>query len=607
MNENMSRRVYFTATIVMLLVLFMFQFSGVIRKKYNDYDINSYEQLENKNYTAQMVFKVSTNEKEVLSGSNGYVVYIGGQDTDMGKTVTDWCEYTKRNMLIYKDIKEYRSYTTRYPDAVLLDSSYLNYSTDISYIDTLADSGINIVFCNMPDYSTMHENTYLQEICGITLNQERVAITGVKVFEDFLLGGEKWYIPQTEEEQEYFDFDSETEWYVPSGATKTYMIGIADEKLYSDRTNEKQPAIIWKKSYGNSNIFCINADYIEKTCGIGILTAVMYNMNDYLIYPVVDSQSVVVKNYPLLSFDNENEIKQYYGRTSSAVMQNVIWPELYNISTGLDARFTFMVPPQLNYSDNNTPSIQELEYFFRLFKENNYEAGLTTRSDKETTVTEKLKADEDFYNAFMDRYRFLAISARKSEVSEILNADMEYTDNLNTIVTGSNDFADDGLFEYKNQNVLGISSVLSAENYSYTRDFTQKCLNSALAYLNVDMDLEKVLTPDSNSLLWDKYVKKATYSLTGYLENNKYFSKCSITEADKRIREFLALNYTQSRSGDAITINTSGAAQTKRFMIRLHTEEIESVTGGEFVKVEDGVYIVTSDSNQIIVNVRSTR
>ena len=33
-NRMLSKRVYFTVSALMMLVLFMFQFSGIIRKKY---------------------------------------------------------------------------------------------------------------------------------------------------------------------------------------------------------------------------------------------------------------------------------------------------------------------------------------------------------------------------------------------------------------------------------------------------------------------------------------------------------------------------------------------------------------------------------------------
>ena len=41
-NRMLSKRVYFTVSSLMMLVLFMFQFSGIIIKKYNNFDENKY-------------------------------------------------------------------------------------------------------------------------------------------------------------------------------------------------------------------------------------------------------------------------------------------------------------------------------------------------------------------------------------------------------------------------------------------------------------------------------------------------------------------------------------------------------------------------------------
>ena len=37
-----SRRNYFVITIMMLILLFMFQFTGVMKERLNEYDVNEY-------------------------------------------------------------------------------------------------------------------------------------------------------------------------------------------------------------------------------------------------------------------------------------------------------------------------------------------------------------------------------------------------------------------------------------------------------------------------------------------------------------------------------------------------------------------------------------
>ena len=61
-NRMLSKRVYFTVSSLMMLVLFMFQFSGIIRKKYNNFDENKYAVSEKNDLNNNNVFTVLTDE-----------------------------------------------------------------------------------------------------------------------------------------------------------------------------------------------------------------------------------------------------------------------------------------------------------------------------------------------------------------------------------------------------------------------------------------------------------------------------------------------------------------------------------------------------------------
>ena len=109
-NRMLSKRVYFTVSSLMMLVLFMFQFSGIIRKKYNNFDENKYAVSEKNDLNNNNVFTVLTDEDKVVKSISGYIVYIGDINTKTGNTVYEWCNYTKRNLLVYKTVSQYHRY-----------------------------------------------------------------------------------------------------------------------------------------------------------------------------------------------------------------------------------------------------------------------------------------------------------------------------------------------------------------------------------------------------------------------------------------------------------------------------------------------------------------
>lgn len=163
MNHQMlTKRIYFTISCIMLLVLFLFQGSSLVRQKYNRYDENIYAN-ETAPFDAGTQFTVQTDSAAVLSDSHAFVVFIGDTDSATGTTVRQWCTYTKRNLLTYRQISDYRTYREKLPDAVLLDAAFVDCNSDLSLLTTLTSYGISIVWCSLPDFNTIENNSVLMD------------------------------------------------------------------------------------------------------------------------------------------------------------------------------------------------------------------------------------------------------------------------------------------------------------------------------------------------------------------------------------------------------------------------------------------------------------
>ena len=119
-SKMITKRIFLTITVIMMLVLFLFQFTGIVRRKYNDYENNSYKASTETNLKASDEYKVLTKESDVLSSANRYIVYIGNVDDDYGKTVYQWCRFTKKNMLTYSDITKYELRGWNKPEMVIV-------------------------------------------------------------------------------------------------------------------------------------------------------------------------------------------------------------------------------------------------------------------------------------------------------------------------------------------------------------------------------------------------------------------------------------------------------------------------------------------------------
>mgnify|MGYP000133325342 FL=1 len=604
-NRMLSKRVYFTVSSLMMLVLFMFQFSGIIRKKYNNFDENKYAVSEKNDLNNNNVFTVLTDEDKVVKSISGYIVYIGDINTKTGNTVYEWCNYTKRNLLVYKTVSQYHRYNEKYPDAVLIDSDYVNIDSDIDTFSLLTDYGINLVFCTLPSYSAISENQRFEQLCGISPHRESVNASGLKLYSGFLFGGEAWYTKENDPDGKFQNMKLTMPWYNTSNATKTYMSAVVESEDGSKIDNEDQPAVIWRKSHDHAYVFCINGDYIKDISGIGILTAIMSESKDLDIYPVVDSQSVIVNNFPMFSFENDDAVEKYYLRNTSSLLENVIWPDISNLAESTGARFTFMAAPQINYSDNNLVSVREMDYFFRLFSEISSEAGLTTTRDDATSIDEKLTADAGIFSNYLSNYKFTSIIARKDELENVLSSKNSLIDDVNTIVTDSQDYGGTKLFSYVNDNVINVECPVTSDKYTYSDDFRQRCFQTALAYTNIEFNMTGICNPDDEKELWNEEIKSKSTALTSYMKNSKMFTKCSISQADKRIREFMAADYSYKQNRSYVSLDITGAQETARFIVRLRTGEVENVSGAVCTKVENGVYLITAQSKHVEMTIKT--
>lgn len=604
-NRMLSKRVYFTVSALMMLVLFMFQFSGIIRKKYNNFDENKYAVSEKNDLNNNNVFTVLTDEDKVVKSISGYIVYIGDINTKTGNTVYEWCNYTKRNLLVYKTVSQYHRYNEKYPDAVLIDSDYVNIDSDIDTFSLLTDYGINLVFCTLPSYSAISENQRFEQLCGISPHRESVNASGLKLYSGFLFGGEAWYTKENDPDGKFQNMKLTMPWYNTSNATKTYMSAVVESEDGSKIDNEDQPAVIWRKSHDHAYVFCINGDYIKDISGMGILTAIMSESKDLDIYPVVDSQSVIVNNFPMFSFENDDAVEKYYLRNTSSLLENVIWPDISNLAESTGARFTFMAAPQINYSDNNLVSVREMDYFFRLFSEISSEAGLTTTRDDATSIDEKLTADAGIFSNYLSNYKFTSIIARKDELENVLSSKNSLIDDVNTIVTDSQDYGGTKLFSYVNDNVINVECPVTSDKYTYSDDFRQRCFQTALAYTNIEFNMTGVCNPDDEKELWNEEIKSKSTALTSYMKNSKMFTKCSISQADKRIREFMVADYSYKQNSSYVSLDITGAQETARFIVRLRTGEVENVSGAVCTKVEKGVYLITAQSKHVEMTIKT--
>ena len=302
-----SRRNFFSITLIMLVVVFMFQVPEIIKNRVNNYGQNEYEETADSTFTAQSVHLPSAADAKK---SARFVVYIGDEeDGFVGGMVKQWSLYTKRYLKSCKSVAEYVPDKDNLPEAVLVDTAYLDMDKDISVLAGYTDLGINLIFCNLPDVTEVSKNPKLRKLLGINaIIRDRITVEGIRLMDGFLLGGIREFILDETMEETQQDLNLAMPWYRISGGAKMFMHGMMEdeemEKYYMMSNgdvimkNQNLPAIIWRNKYQKAMVFAVNGDYLSSNAGIGILSSMMLEMKDYDLYPVINAQNLTVLNFP---------------------------------------------------------------------------------------------------------------------------------------------------------------------------------------------------------------------------------------------------------------------------------------------------------------------
>lgn len=607
-----SRRNYFTITIVMFIVFFLFQFSNVALESWNHYEENSYivdtADLPNKSDA----YSIDTGDKEedFAGDSRETVVFIGDREEPVGETVSLWAAYTKRKLESYQTVEEYGTSKGQadadFPAIMAVDAAGLDWSQEDScgLLEEYVQAGCHLIFCNLPEVSVLKENRRLQELLGIRMiRAEEMAVEDIHLHEGFLLGGETFYSEEGMEEGMEFTLP----WYTVSSDSDIYLNGIPEKKAMGTEPieDEELPAIIWRKSSGNASVFVVNGSYMKDVAGLGILSAMSSQMNPYEIYPVVNAQNMIYANYPGLADENNDFLMERYSQPLEELYQNVIWPDVVAVRRESRAALTCMLSPQLDYEDNNEPDTAQFQRYMKLLNEQSAETGLSGVCQSQTPLEKKIAKDYEFMQKALPTYRFTSFyieDMADEEIWDILQEDLLRS--VRTVVKEYDAGQDKEVIGYLSEYITKQYAVVNGFEDSVRHDFRVRCLETALGYTSVLIDMKSIVYPEENGSEWVFVSNTLRQNLQDYRIGEQEFEKTTVSECDERIRSFLALDYKESREFNSVYLELNDVRGPVWFVLRTDHESIESVEGGSWRQLEEDAFLVEVEQKNAVITLK---
>lgn len=608
-----SRRNYLTIAMMFVILLFMFQFTGVMKEQLSEYESNEYADDTTTSFQRSDAFlaeRTSVDACEVI-----YVGEAGGAEESVVKT---WCSYRKRTFFCSSSLALLDSLQDDALQVLVVDGSKVTSEEEVAVLRREAQMGVTVIFATLPQSSVIREYRDLRELLGIrAVIADEIPLAGMHLFSGFLLGGEEIYEVTELGEEERQDMNPSVPWYTTGAGTKTYMVGtLSDETIEQTVDNEIRaqyagmeeeaaknsllPAILWRNSVDTAKIFCVNGDYLADISGVGILDAMMGETYDYDIYPVINAQNLVIADLSAFVSENEEEMQKRYSQSAQAVYQEIVWPSLTSIASRTGAKMTCMMTPQFTYTDEEEPDGENVTYYLKRLKEEHAEAGLSADSREGIPLSEKIKQDQTFWQTYAPSYRFLSLYA---DGVKSIGEESALPAEIRTVALGSG--ASGQAVGYLNENVTLQPSTSSGIRHTFLDDFKVKCMETALGYSNITLDLYSVTYPEGDEDSWEKISKKIAANLGTYWKAYETFDATTLTESDVRIRRFLALDYKQQRAGNVITLSLEHREDAAWFLLRLHGEKVTEVAGGSFEEIEDGVYLILAEEDEVSVEVQT--
>ena len=592
-----SKRKFFSIAIMMFVLFFLFQFSMVVRDKKNVYDINS--SLTEKKADGKNQWTPSDSE----AGEDISVVFVGNEAGDMGIAVSRWCTYAKREFISCEAVSRYSVDDEKLPEMMILESEKYAEGENLSKLEELEKKGVIIVFGCLENVRNIQNNQELMKFLGIQkVVTDKTHLTGVKLFEGLLLGGEITYItPEDKEEKQRQDLELDVPWYQVGSGTKTYMVGLFDEKTGKNVENEDLPTLIWRNGIDYGSVFAVVGDYMKDSTALGLLDGMRAEAMPYIIYPVVNAQNLSMVNFPVFADENNDEMLKLYSQSATGIARDIMWPSLISIVQKSDMKMTCFIQPQADYTDDVEPQSGMLEFYLKQMKEQKSEAGISLEYQKLDKAEDKVIKDTNFFENEKIDYRFGAAFAKEKDLRGILkDTNAGLLKDIGTLICDHTE--NYPIVSYYSDSVTLQTVTSDGMNYAYSDDIRMRSIQTALGYTNVMLDMYDIFWPERSTDRWEVMQKRFSSNLLTYWKNFECFGSTTLSESNARIRTFLNLAYSQSREDNTITLRTSEPGSW--FILRTHGEEIEEIDGGSQTEIEDGAYLICTEDTTVKIQLK---
>ena len=612
----LSKRNFAMMMIMNLVVLVLFLLSAVLKEYFNDYDVNHAAETELIDKIDQKIDEDGNTDTRWDSlPADQQVLYIGTMDNSYYRVMKEWSGYRKKSFRVFGSLEaadEIIRIQEEKKPYILIDGQLIEKNPEdaATKLSEYVEQGGVVIFYRLPSYQTIEGCGNLQNLLGIQhLRGESVKLHEIRIYSGFLLGGETCYSFEGVEEPELIDMEREVPWYDISARTKSYMVGFLSEKEKESMSlnNEDMPAIIWRSNMGTGSVFAVNGDYMEGEASLGIMDAMVYETEEYSLYPVVNAQNLSIAGFPDLTVENEEKLAETYGMTNQKFCRDILWPSFVAAAQKNNWKITSYLSVKQRDESEKEPNQDDLIDYLKYFNEESAEAGASLGRIDSSDIRLSVSDEKETLKSWDMDYVFAGGYVRKENKDKLAslidgNGQMEYFQDIRTVV-GEYE-KDQQILSWLTDKITLQNATTDAYRHSYKDSLWLKSLETSLGYSNIQVDIYRVLWPESKDDQWEKVAEKMAANIDTYWKPFAAFDKTTISQSDSRVRNFLNGSIESTREGDRIAIRTKDFTGDAYLLLRTHGEKPEDMTGGSWKQVEEDAYLLQLTAPEAFVTLK---
>lgn len=476
-----------------------------------------------------------------VSANSGfdYIIMNHSNSNNLEDVASKSLDYSKSKYLILHNMDEITEDLQKSLKVVFLCNNTVN-AQEKQILNSLLNKGISIVFLQMPDPASIKQND-LYSMLGIKEDINIITQKGVRFISDFLLGGR----------QDYPNIKLEMLSVKLKSTCKTYVYGLSKQRDKENVINEELPPIVWRNSYYNGQVFVVNGPFINSDFGYGIIPAMIAQLQEDYIYPIVNGLTMVIQNFPYFDNVNEYELQSRYSTNSLGLQQDILLPSIISISKKHDITPGFFMEQGMDTLEDSVTK-KSIAYYIKEIMALGGEIG-TIKDDFVSFEETKFQR----WDTFTDYVEY----GEKSTIIPITLDGFTFTDK-------------ERLAFYSRVTALGI--------------ITQR------------MDMESILYPIDETYDWVN-VSVSLDTLIGRLRKEfAGIDSVNITELTKRMKSYQFIEPVIQYQEDTISIHMQRLNGKGYFILRTD-KKIDSIAGGKYKQIEDCAYLIEAQKNDIII------